>query len=340
MGPANVDALLRALQTNVESPGRYIRRLTLSFDPWSSSPSAADRLNSVLQKCHGLHVFEITGTQRDPPDLAIILDRVASVRHFGIIWNRDDDLSPTKSIPLFSDMSRLQSLESLNFYWCNNWGDFPRDKVAFPRLHTMDLGTQGADPKNVLDKIATEWELPALRSLSIHPAYNRESLTPILTAHGRDLTTVHLRAGFEAHHAVVFDLLSAFCPSVEEVSVRAILWSGDNSETGNDHVKIGYPVVLPHIRLLRVENLFGTQNSNAMDSFFRFIYNMTTPNLLSIQLKAFPTNYPRKVPALPTRWLPKIWGIWETEFLKKGIRFEDKSRKVIYPADVEFSDER
>jgi hypothetical protein len=333
--PESVDALLRAFETGAESPGRYVRRLALHFNQWSIGPSAADRLNSILHKCHGLQALEIIGTQRNPPDLSIILDRVASVRYFKITWTRNNQ-SPTDFIPLFSNLSRLQSLESMDFYWCNNWGDFPSEKVTFPRLHTMGLGTQGGDPKNVLDKIASNWELPALRSLSIDPAYSRESLTPILKAHGHRLTTVHTGIGSPN---MLLTLIAAFCPSVEAVSVQVEQWGGDEDETNEaPATATAHPTVLSQIRLIRVEGVtLPQQASLVLDRLLRFIFKMTTPNLLSIQLKEFPANYP--INGLPTRWLPKSWRKWETEFLEKGIRFEDRHRMVINPADVEFADE-
>jgi hypothetical protein len=312
-----------------------VRRLALHFNQWSIGPSGADRLNSILQKCHGLQALEIVGTQRGPPDLSIIVDRVASVRYFKIIWTRNDQ-SPTDFIPLSSNLPRLQSLESLDFYWCNDWDDFPSEKVTFPRLHTMDLGTQGGDPKNVLDKIASNWELPALRSLSIHPAYSRDSLSPILKAHGRHLTTVHTRIGCPG---MLLSLISTFCPLVEAVSVQVNRWEDDEEET-NDEAPAkttAHPTILSQIRLIRVESIILPQQSLALDRLLRFIFNMSTPNLLSIQLKEFPTNNPIK--GIPTRWLPKIWRKWETEFLEKGVRFEDRHRTLINPADVEFTDE-
>jgi hypothetical protein len=308
--PTSVDSLPRSLETNVESPGRYVQRLHLKFNRWSTGPSGADRLNSVLQHCHGLQALEILGTQWHPPDLSVILDRVASLRYFRIVWTSDDQ-SPTNFIPLFSNMSRLRSLEYLDFSWWDDWDDFPTEHVTFPQLHTMDLITENNNPKNVLDKIATSWELPALRSLFISPARNSEpltprTLTPILKTHGSHLTTLRLHAGYGwPHHAVLLDLVSAFCPLVEDLSVHVVLWPGENGETNNDDfVEMALPFVLPHVRLLRIENTILPDYSLCLDNFLRFIFNMTTTSLLSIQLKEFPDPYADERPS--PRWLPKI----------------------------------
>jgi hypothetical protein len=207
-----------------------------------------------------------------------------TLRFFRMVWT-SEILSPTQYIPFLAKISRLQSLEVLDLFWGSHWNDFPDDKVTFPRLHTIKLGTPGGGPESVMDKIATSWELPALRSLSVNPAHQFEdAFVPILKRHGHHLTMLRLPVGYPNE---LLELISRFCPLVEEISVEVIRMWIFGPEI--DAVPVE-GVNLQHVRLICIEGRLFPENSTMLDDLLRFIFKISTPSLLSIRLKAFSTS--------------------------------------------------